>query len=97
MKRQLTKIGMLAAAMAMVGSPSSGSTGTGSVNVKTSNRDAVKNDVKPVAPVMKRNAFGGFGNELLKPAGVFLNQRQYRKRCRQNPHLLRSKKHRSKN
>ena len=27
----------------------------------------------------------------------FLNQRQYRKKCRQNPSLYKSKKHRSKN
>jgi hypothetical protein len=29
--------------------------------------------------------------------GRFLNQRQYRKKCRQNPNLYKSKKHRSKN
>lgn len=97
MKRQLTKIGMLAAAMAMIGAPSSGSIGAGSVNVKASNRDAVKNDTKPVWPEMKRNAFGGYGFETGNTAGVFFNQRQYRKRCRQSPHLYKSKKHRSKN
>lgn len=44
----------------------------------------------------RRNHFGGFSGSSDKPSR-FLNQRQYRKHCRQNPCAYRSKKHRSRN
>jgi hypothetical protein len=50
----------------------------------------------PQVMVQYRNMFGGFGNASHK-ASRHLNQRQYRKLVRQNPHLRKSKKYRGKN
>lgn len=69
---------------------------------QTAQANTVKRDATPAviqAPRLfgqQRNIIngGGFGNGN---ASRLLNQRQYRKQCRQNPSLYRSKKHRSKN
>lgn len=48
-------------------------------------------------PVSVRNVFGGYSGGGTGNPSRFLNQRQYRKKCRQNNNLYKSKKHRSKN
>lgn len=78
-----------------VGAPQAGM-GTRSQQVSTINRDAIAEKVTPAASMLK-NIMEGSGERAGHPANRFLNQRQYRKRCRQNPHLYKSAKHRSKN
>lgn len=46
---------------------------------------------------MPVNITAATGANFRHASSGFLNQRQYRKLCRQNPHLRKSKKHRSKN
>ena len=74
-----------------------------SVNHNQVVRESSKNAI-PVQSAMKynfsiRNMFGGFSGQSNPRKHKFgvLNQRQYRKLVRQNPCLLKSKKHRSKN
>lgn len=69
----------------------------GPASASVRHKDAIKQEQKSVKPEAIRNKFGGFSGSGLKAANRFLNQRQYRKRCRQCPHLYQSKKHRSKN
>ena len=88
---------MIAAAMAMMGAPSVIAASSNSGSVQTSNRDAIKLDVKAPQPTqMVRNLSGLFGNASDKPY-IVRNQRQYRKLVRQNPNIFRSKKHRNNN
>lgn len=88
------KLGMLA----LIGLASMGAPSMAAPTVSQyESRDAVADIKKTPQPVMQiRNAFGGFGNASHK-ASRYLNQRQYRKLVRQNPHLKNSQKHRSKN
>jgi len=51
--------------------------------------------VQPVQPVPDKSV--KIGPRRIGTDGEYMNQRQYRKYCRQNPCLLRSKKLRSKN
>lgn len=96
MRRSFARLGLLTAALALGGTPQALPAQQGSNNVRTVNKDAIKEDITPTRPVMVRNAFGGFGNVSHK-ASRMLNQRQYRKLVKQNPNIYRSKKHRSKN
>jgi hypothetical protein len=89
----------VAAAIAMLGSPAAAISSNANTPgaVKTTSKDAIKEDVTPVRPMAMKNKFGGYSNVGVKAANVFKNQRQYRKHVRSNPWLLNSKKHRSKN
>ncbi len=63
-------------------------------------RQAVTDQVNVVSEnkASKLNSLAGHWKIQYKgPAGRFLNQRQYRKKVRNNPTLLKSRKHRSKN
>lgn len=94
MKKKLGLLGALTA-LATMGAPSMAAP---TVNATTHEvREGIADVKKAPRPVMQvRNAFGGFGNVSHK-ASRHLNQRQYRKLVRQNPHLRKSRKHRSKN
>lgn len=92
------KIFSVAAMLGMMANPqASAKIGNGSSNIRTVNKDAIKEDYKQVRPESRRNRHGGFSGEGINAANRFLNQRQYRKKCRSNPHLYSSYKHRSKN
>lgn len=89
-------IGLLAAGLLAAMSPTQATVKTVDGQTGTENRNAIPFERAPVRPQMERNVHGSFGNTTDKPSR-FLNQRQYRKKCRQNPTLYKSKKHRSKN
>lgn len=73
---------------------SSATADAGSVQVR--DQRAVKH--KAPRPVTKHNGMPSFMGFTTGPVPYkMLNQRQYRKMCRQNPSMYRSKKHRSKN
>lgn len=86
-----------AVAMAAGFSPMAGIGGTNSAHVRTVNKDAVKGDnIKP--GVISENKIGSGREGYRRPKTDFSgNQRQYRKKCRQNPCRFNSKKHRSNN
>lgn len=76
--------------------------GPAGMAANASNTTAVNRDMLPLkqAPITKRQErtmTDGSWDRIGHPSGRFLNQRQYRNLCRQNPHLYKSKKHRSKN
>lgn len=94
MKRSFMKLGAFAAMMAMIGAPTAG---MGSKIASHQNADAVKGkEIKPSVASEERIGTGREGYR--RPNSSFAgNQRQYRKKCRQNPCRYGSKKHRSKN
>lgn len=89
-------LGLLAAAALSTVSPTHATVKTAEGQTGTENRNAIPIERAPIRPQTERNVHGSFGNTSDKPSR-FLNQRQYRKKCRQNPSLYKSKKHRSKN
>lgn len=101
MKKQI--LGLVAAGMAMANmtapvAAASVTTQQEQGTERQSNRreQAPMRIAAPTMHMQFRNMFGGFGNPTHK-ASRHLNQRQYRKLVRQNPHLRKSRKHRSKN
>jgi len=73
-----------------------GSSAPSSKNISV--RDsAIEAQVAPKPVTDNKKLLSGRIHRHVKASGDFLNQRQYRKKCRQNPTLMRSKKHRSKN
>jgi hypothetical protein len=73
-----------------------GSSAPSSKNISV--RDsAIEAQVAPKPVTDNKKLLNGRIKPHLGAENRFLNQRQYRKKCRQNPTLMRSKKHRSKN
>jgi hypothetical protein len=97
MKSSLKRVAAMMAGVAMMGAPvhSASPVSSPTGNVQSLKKDAVTKQVEPVRSVSRKQISGFSSNE--NNSGRFLNQRQYRKKCRQNPHLYKSKKHRSKN
>ncbi|MHA4844403.1 hypothetical protein ACX0G7_09575 [Flavitalea antarctica] len=95
MRRSFTK---LAALTAMMGLMAPGTSQARTSNAPTATKEAVTHkDIRPtVSKEIRVNTNGDFLG-WRNPPGRFLNQRQYRKKCRNNPSLYKSKKHRSKN
>lgn len=94
MRRPFTKLATLAMMMGAMGA----SIPALSSNAPTATKDQISiKDQKP--KVMKEVPRGDswLSEGRRNPAGRFLNQKQYRKKCRQNPWMYKSKKHRSKN
>ena len=98
MRRNFTKLlGVFGAMAALIGGGVSNRALANNAEVRTTQRDAIKEEIKVPRPVQMRKTISGFSENGLKPSNRFLNQRQYRKMCASNPHLRKSKKHRSKN
>jgi predicted metalloprotease len=91
MKRTLSSAVALFAALLGVSAPI--------VHVDTKQDEAANVSNRIIQPriIRERDILGGFSKVSHRQPGRFLNQRQYRKKVRQNRHLLNSKKHRSKN
>ena len=95
MRRSHMKLAAIAAAIAGLGfTPQTVQANTNApVTQETKNE---QRQAKPGQAVEQRKNLyrhGVSGN----PEGRFLNQRQYRKKCRQSPWMYKSKKHRSNN
>lgn len=60
-------------------------------------KDAVNNLPNTGAPSKENKKGFSEDNPYKYKKKGFMNQRKYRRHCRSNPHLFRSKKHRSKN
>lgn len=102
MKKSFKSV-LLAGAMlgaGMAGMATTGTTVTPGNDKAQSSKEAIKKEVEPVKSVpqkKKQKAWTGEYRRHRGNAGEFKNQRQYRKMVAQNPHLRKSKKHRSKN
>lgn len=90
------KLGAIAALMGMMGAPTYAGA-MGARNNRTVNRDVVKDDKGDNSMEDEIRKSTGGGARMSGKPRAFMNQRQYRKRCRQNPSSYRSFKHRSRN
>lgn len=103
MKKSLKSV-LLAGAMlgaGMAGMATTGANvGTPGNDKSQTSKEAINKEAEPVKSVSqkkKQKAWTGEYTRHKGNAGEFKNQRQYRKMVAQNPHLRKSKKHRSKN
>lgn len=69
----------------------------GSAKTISVRESAIESQVAPKPVTDNKKLLNGRIKRHYGEQGRFLNQRQYRKKCRQNPSLYKSKKHRSKN
>lgn len=99
MRRNYTKLAALTAIMAMMGSPMGGSGMIpSSSNVRAHAKDQIKDEQHRIRTQSRKETFGsGIGHRILLQPSFTGNQRQYRKKCRSNPWIYNSTKHRSKN
>ena len=92
MKGVFRSLAFITAAIAAATSPAA--------SAPSNNKDAaaiVHEINRSSAPTGIRNNFSGQFSGSGERAGLYKNQRQHRKMCKQNPWMYKSKKHRSKN